>query len=289
MLIYDSCQSAIRSCVETKTFAVARLYNDEKTMNIHIHDCYEVYFSISGGKQFLIDNRVYEFGPGDIFFINQFESHYLSKIDQTSHVRVVLSIYPEYLRRFSTEQTDLNHCFTCRDSVWGHKRSLTGDQRKRFMYFIHKLSQEREYGQDVLDQAVFAEMMTFLNQVFLACPDPARDGVRGIPGSRHSQIDDILDYINQHLSENLGIQMLASHFYLSSSYLCRIFKDSTGTTINQYITAKRISRAKVLLAEGHPVAETSSLCGFGDYSNFLKSFTKAVGVSPKKYAAFTWN
>ena len=63
--------------------------------------------------------------------------------------------------------------------------------------------------------------------------------------------------------------MPAFHFYLSSSYLCRIFKDSTGTTINQYITAKRISRAKVLLAEGHPVAEDSSLCGFGDYSNFL--------------------
>ena len=83
--------------------------------------------------------------------------------------------------------------------------------------------------------------------------------------------------------------MLASHFYLSSSYLCRIFKDSTGTTINQYITAKRISRAKVLLAEGHPVAETGSLCGFGDYSNFLKSFTRAVGVSPKKYAAFIWS
>ena len=80
--------------------------------------------------------------------------------------------------------------------------------------------------------------------------------------------------------------MPAFHFYLSSSYLCRIFKDSTGTTINQYITAKRISRAKVLLAEGHPVAEDSSLCGFGDYSNFLKAFTKIVGISPSKYAAF---
>ena len=32
MQIYDSCKSAIESCLETKTFAVARLYNDEKTM-----------------------------------------------------------------------------------------------------------------------------------------------------------------------------------------------------------------------------------------------------------------
>lgn len=68
MLIHDSCQSAIRSCLDTETFAVARLYSNEKTMGIHMHDCYEIYFSISGGRQFLIDNRIYEVQPGDIFF-----------------------------------------------------------------------------------------------------------------------------------------------------------------------------------------------------------------------------
>ena len=78
----------------------------------------------------------------------------------------------------------------------------------------------------------------------------------------------------------------AAHFYLSSSYLCRIFKDETGTTINRYITAKRISRAKALLAEGYSVTETCGMCGFQDYSNFLKAFTKAVGISPKKYAMY---
>ena len=67
MFIYHSCQTAIQFCLETKSFAVARLYNDEKAMGMHIHDCYEIYFSISGGKQFLIDNRMYEFQPGDIF------------------------------------------------------------------------------------------------------------------------------------------------------------------------------------------------------------------------------
>ncbi len=290
MLIFDSCQSAIQFCVDTGTFAIARLYNNEKTMNIHIHDCYEVYFSISGGRQFLIDNRMYEFQPGDIFFINQFESHYLSKIDQMSHMRVVISIYPEFLKKFSTKQTDLNYCFTYRDPGWGHKLSLNGDERNRFMYFIHKLSQEQGFGQDVLDQAVFLELMTFLNRIFiLRCQqapallqDETRTGLR----PRHRQIDEILDYINQHLADNLTIPMLASHFYFSSSYLCRIFKDATGTTINQYITAKRISRAKALLAEEYSVAETSMLCGYGDYSNFLKSFTKIVGVSPKKYASF---
>ena len=82
-------------------------------------------------------------------------------------------------------------------------------------------------------------------------------------------------------------EQLAEHFYLSESYICRIFKAATSTTINKYIVAQRISLAKSLLTEGHSVAETCDKCGFRDYSNFLKTFTKVVGISPKKYAQFS--
>lgn len=290
MFIHNYCQSAIQSCMDSKTFAVARLYKDEKTIGIHIHNCYEIYYSISGGKQFFIDGQTYDFLSGDIFFINPFENHYLSKVEQAAHERVVVFVHPTYLERLSTPQTDLGFCFTCRSTVFSHKLTLTEEERSRFLYFIHRLSEAWEFGQDVLDQAAFLEMMTFLNQAFrcqLPKTLPQNHGnTPTVSGTYHTQNDEILSYINQHLEENLTIPMLASRFYLSSSYLCKIFKDTTGTTINRYITAKRISRAKVLLAEGHSVADTGNLCGFRDYSNFLKSFTKAVGISPKKYASY---
>ena len=56
----NSCKEAMAKSIESKYFAIAHLYKDEKAMEMHIHDCYEVYFSISGGKQFLIDNKVYD-------------------------------------------------------------------------------------------------------------------------------------------------------------------------------------------------------------------------------------
>lgn len=290
MLIHNSCRAAIQSCLDSRTFAAAHLYNDEKTMSIHIHDCYEIYYSISGGKQFLIDNRFYDFKPGDIFFINQYESHYLSQIDDVKHERIVLSIYPDYLKRLSTEKTDLNHCFTYRDAAFGHKLSLSSEEQKRFLYYMHKLSERKEFGQDILDQAAFLELMACLNRIFLLrCEEEKTGDAAGeekTTGAYHGQIDALLSYVNQNLTEELTIQRLASHFYLSSSYLCKIFKDETGTTINRYITAKRISRAKELLAEGYSVTDTYAMCGFQDYSNFLKSFTKAVGIPPKKYAMF---
>ncbi len=51
-----SCKTAIDNCKTSGTFAIAHLYKEEKAMDMHIHDCYEIYYSICGGKQFLIDN-----------------------------------------------------------------------------------------------------------------------------------------------------------------------------------------------------------------------------------------
>ena len=51
----NSCKTAIENCERTRTFSIAHLYKEEKAMDMHIHDCYELYYSISGGKQFLIE------------------------------------------------------------------------------------------------------------------------------------------------------------------------------------------------------------------------------------------
>lgn len=287
MKFCDSCKEAVSSCMEKKSFSAAHLYNYEKPMNIHIHDCYEIYYSISGGRQFLIDNRFYDFQPGDIFFINQYESHYLSQIDSDKHERIILSVFPEYLKQCSTAQTDLNYCFSHRDIHVGHKISLTPEEQKRFLYFVHKLSETSGYGSDILDYTIFLQLMTFLNDAFIK---RCEEKIHIMPSSQtphEERIDAILSYINQNISEPLSLERLAEEFFLSPTYLCHIFKEKTGTTINKYIIAKRLTLAKSLLADGYSVSDTCTQCGFSDYSNFIKAFTKAVGISPKKYGQYT--
>lgn len=280
-----SCKESMKQCMDTHTFAFAHLYNDEKAMDMHIHDCYEIYYSISGGKQFLIDNYFYDINDGDIFLINQFESHYLTQIDQQKHERIILSIDPDYLKQISTGQTNLNHCFQFRGTDMPHQLHLSAEEQTRFIYFIHKLRSNSGFGEDILDRATFLELMVFLNRAFdKRCRASADDEPK--PSGYHAQVDEILSYINTHISENLTLEELSAHFFLSSSYLCRIFKATTGTTINKYITAKRITISKSLLSQGYSVNEACEACGFNDYSNYLKAFTKAVGISPKKYAQF---
>jgi len=284
MKILSSCKAAMETCIDNQSFSLAHLYNDEKPMSMHIHDCYEIYFSISGGKQFLIDNRFYNIQPGDIFLINHYESHHLAQIDQEIHERIVLFVHPDYLKQWSTVSTDLNLCFSHREKRCQHKLSLNKAEQKRVLYYIHKISNCKGYGEDLMVKSAFIELMVFLNRVFY---QKLENEIPEEEISCHHQIDNILSYLNQNIKNNLTIEELSEHFFLSASYICRIFKSATGTTINKYVTAKRITIAKSLLSEGYSVNEACEACGFNDYSNFLKSFTKAVGISPKKYAQLT--
>ena len=325
-----SCQEAMKSCIEHTYFSIAHLYKEEKAMNMHIHDCYELYYSISGGKQFLIDNRFYSIKPGDLFVINQYESHYLTQIDQEVHERIVLSVHPEFVKQLSSSETNLANCFSRKSDCGGnHKLSLSKEEQSRFLYYVNKITSCDGYGSDLIERAGFVELMVFLNIVYekAACVGvgaptalETSGAVRasgtletstavGMPAALetstavgaptavnssyynpimssyryYSQVQDILAHINQNITSRITISDLSTQFYLSESYICRIFKATTGTTINKYISARRISIAKSLLADGYSVNDTCEKCGYQDYSNFVKSFTKSVGISPKKY------
>ena len=164
-----SCKTAIENCQRTKTFSIAHLYKEEKAMDMHIHDCYELYYSISGGKQFLIDNRFYSIAPGDLFIINQYESHKLTQIDSCVHERIVLSVHPDFMKQISTEETDLDYCFKNRGDSFQHKISLNKEQQKRFLYYINKITSAEGFAHDIIERTAFMELMVLYAVSFALC------------------------------------------------------------------------------------------------------------------------
>lgn len=287
MKLFSSCKEAVADCLANKYVSIAHLYREEKSLDMHIHDCYELYYSISGGKQFLIDGTCYQIQPGDIFVINPFESHRLLQVDSEVHERIVLSIDPEFLSQLSSEKTDLTYCFSTRTAEYGNKITLNKEEQKRFRYYIDKMVNSEGFGQDLMEQARFLELMVFLNKRYF--DTHATKKAENKASGYQVQVNDILAYINLHIAEVISIEKLAEHFYLSESYICRVFKAETGTTINKYMTGRRISIAKSLLVDGLNVNEVCDKCGYNDYSNFIRTFTKVVGVSPKKYALLSKN
>ena len=94
----------------------------------------------------------------------------------------------------------------------------------------------------------------------------------------------ILDYIRDNLSEPLSLDQIASQFFISKHYLCRVFKAATGFSVMEYIIYSRVLRARQLLQEGTSVQQAGELSGFSDNSHFIRTFGHLTGVTPGRYA-----
>lgn len=92
-------------------------------------------------------------------------------------------------------------------------------------------------------------------------------------------------YIREHYIEpGLTVNQIARDLHFESSYLRRIYKRSTGTTISQSIEATRIQRAKELLASSDlRISEIAKKCGFSDHFYFSKRFKQLCGSTPSEY------
>lgn len=283
MKVLTSYAEGIDQCMDSRYFSMVHLHKENGVLSMHSHRVCEFYYSISGGRTFLIDDKNYRMEPGNLFFINQHEKHQVLQLDTSiPHERMAIFIHPVYLEEISTSLTDLTYCFTHRPEKFSHRLALSQGQQRRFTYYMNKLSVQEGFGQDVEERSSFAEFMVFITRLAMEnIPDTDSEAQKSY---FNSKVADIITYINHNIDSPLSIGEIAAHFYLSGSYLCRLFKKGTGTTINSYITTRRIELAQTLLGGGYSVNEVYSMCGFNDYSNFFKAFTKKVGISPKKYA-----
>lgn len=98
------------------------------------------------------------------------------------------------------------------------------------------------------------------------------------------KLKNIIHYLDEHYTEDISLDSLAEQFYISKYYLSREFKKEFGTTIIQYVLAKKITNAKELLRYSNfSIEEIARLCGIDDASYFNKVFKKMEGCTASEY------
>ena len=99
-----------------------------------------------------------------------------------------------------------------------------------------------------------------------------------------STIRMILNEMRQNYTENITLTDLAKRYNISASHLSSLIKEELKLPFSEYITSKRLQKAKELLAdESLSIEEVAEQSGYGDYFYFTKVFKKNCGISPSKY------
>lgn len=248
----------------------------------HYHDFNKIVIFISGKVTYLIEGKAYELKPWDILFVSSNEVHKPLIDPEETYERIVIWINSKFLEKHNTEGNNLMTCFELASSQKCSLLRLSPElliSIKNTMSQLEAAYKDNEFGNYVLKNALFLQVMVYLNRLALKSENNSRNS----DIKYDENIDNILNYINTNLNSDLSLDKLSDKFYMSKYYLMHKFKKYTGYTIYNYIMQKRIIMANNLIKNGKPITEACFECGFGDYSSFLKAFKKIFGTSPKQY------
>lgn len=237
----------------------------------HRHpDYFQIYHVVDGSGSFLLDDEVYPMSAGAFFLVHPDEKHGMEQFvpENGDQVKVVelkflphSSLLQEELMRISKP------CFGPED--------LTADFRRIFREAVSK----HFYYEYRLNHLLAAWLYRFID----VCKNFSRsdDQLAAIPTGPAIRIR---EFIDAHYMEDISLERIAQSLQLSRNYLCRLFREGSGMTINDYLNGVRIDNAKRLLMEQrYSLEEISRLCGFNSINYFNNVFKKTVGVPPGVY------
>ncbi|MDF2545002.1 MAG: transcriptional regulator, AraC family [Herbinix sp.] len=143
------------------------------------------------------------------------------------------------------------------------------------MELEHSFS-DNAFAKELYQKILFLEFMIQLNRTAISNHINYLDSVIG-----NAKLLPILEFINEHITEELSVDSLSAKFYLNRYYLMHLFKEETGYTIGNYITEKRLLLAKNLVRNGSSLTEACFQSGFKNYSTFSRAFKKEFHTMPK--------
>lgn len=255
-----------------------------KDVALHHHDFFEIYYFISGDVSYTIESRNYDLQHGDILLISPRELHQPIIDRKKPYERIVLWINCNYLKKLSTEKSDLTRCFDPDRKDRTNLLRLAPEELKAVRaYFVDILAEtnnQKEYS-DLVCRSLIVRLAAELNRHFIGYTghfetDTSLGGV----------MNEIVNYINRHHTKSLSLDYLSQEFYISKYHMSREFMRHFGISIHKYITKKRLITAKQLLSEGVAPSDVCTMSGFSDYANFYRAFRSEYGISPREFTEY---
>ncbi|MDF2724505.1 MAG: AraC family transcriptional regulator, partial [Paenibacillus sp.] len=147
---------------------------------------------------------------------------------------------------------------------------------------VNRFYDERDHRQYTRLLVAFYDLLLFIGGQYgdseVEVPYPSQE--------KELLTNEIIDFIEQHFTEELRLESIESKFHMSKYHLSRTFTEVTGLTIFEYLCQRRINQAKLLLHQEHSANLVSDVCyrvGYNHPEHFSRVFKKLVGMSPNQY------
>jgi len=250
----------------------------------HQHDFIELIYIASGEGTHEIDGISYRLCRGDMLFINYHQTHSFQAEEQM--VFYNFFVKPEYISERLANAESLYDIFSF---LILDRYFDTIDRAMPLAHFsaaemleIERLSEEM-LSESEAEQPGYALVLDGYMRILLAkmlrvlCKKETSGFCRAVT-------PELLAYIDENYTKPITVTELANQCFYHPTYLGRIFKNTFGISLHDYIGRKRIDYAKKLLLESSDTVDTiAAAVGYADKKQFYKLFREQVGCTPKQY------
>lgn len=264
-------------------FMFFKLKDQKKNeFEFHYHDFNKIIIFLSGDVTYNIEGKFYTLRPWDILLVGKNDVHQPKISPNIAYERIVLWLNPHFLDSHNRNDCDLQSCFALATERKMNMIRLNKTDVPSLQQTLDDLEEaihDTSFGNEILKNSIFIQLIVKINRLFFGM-----DIKKKLEDIRYdSRIENILSHINNNLDSDLSIDSISNIFYLNKYYLMHLFKKETGLTLYNYIQKKRAIKASDYIKSGMQAGEVCSLCGFGDYSSFVRNFKKEYQLSPMQY------
>ena len=240
----------------------------QKHFFMHTHVYAELYCFLGGNATFYVEGTAYPLQPGDILLMRPAEAHYVQIDPSTPYERISMNFDPGILRTLDPQGRLMQPFFNHKAGKQNHYRP-TDDSCAQYLQRMVTPAPEQRLS--ILGNLML--LLLQLGQQASQAPSATQD-----PDTLEYQL---VRYINKNLEQDLSLQALCDRFFISRTQLCQRFRQTTGTSVGNYITIKRLHLAQQLLLQNQKPTEVFSACGYQDYSSFYRAYTAYFGHNPR--------
>ena len=250
--------------------------------NKHWHDECEIHYILEGKRCFFIDDQTHRATEGCLSIVDAQQMHRITNADkETYHERILLLVEKEkFLAVSSFFGIDLNDFFQTNVGVVEIPEKDRMHIERLMTDMAFEINGKESNYQNIV-QLRLVELFTYLIRL-------RENGMRGQGEAAgfdggHT-VFKVVDYIKNNCAQARSLEEVAKRFYIEKSYLSRIFKKSTGYTVNEFINIQKIKNAQKLLEDtAISIAEIAVLVGYENITYFTKVFKRYLGFTPLKY------
>lgn len=250
-------------------FHYNHLKKNVNSINHHWHMNVELLFVTAGVIEVEIEGEIIYAVRGDVVVINSNSIHSIkSHSDEAFYYCLILDYSFCYKLGFDTLNT--KYVNTNKDAEIKNIYQLIINESR---------SQKTHYKKAI--RALCHTMMILLERNQVEHRDDECVELHESYSNNIGEIKTAIEYIHENYHTSFDLDTLSKHLAISKYHMCRIFKDVTGITINQYTNQVRLAKAHDLIVDHNlTVSETAHATGFNSISYFTRSFKNYYGYPP---------